>query len=514
MERPFRIPSQTPSEGERNKPSRIGATVITATLFWVWTALFHDVGALYFLEMSDSLFDGKPFGAYLNCTSQPLGFAIGSLIYFFAGRKGVFSARWKPALFGGCIALFCLFYFSLETYHVYALSSGIALCAAAIGAMLWMDLFVELMQQGSRSLVTAVIASMATRRICSIFLSAISPTESLTVAIFLHGIFLALSYPGFFASEKEGHSPTRKTESPEPARSTSLSVGHAREKYSPGKIPWQLFLHLLCYGIGFGTIHGTLGVSNYLYSLNAYDTSGLAMSITGLAFALAMTIACTRKLDRVESLWQRVRGVVFPLVIISYSLIPILGSITLPSTLAEDGNIAYSALFVLGCFMMTKETDVNPFVIASVGCFFKCMGFFVGILLGYVFGSSGAIVNSTASQLVTLAVFIAFSLGTFWIGSERQMRHWWGLRCVRTPQYQHNRILEEKCDKLARLHELSPRETELLAMLAQGKRAATIKEECDLSIFTVRNHIQNIYRKLDIHSIDELSRLVGNMQED
>ncbi len=51
----------------------------------------------------------------------------------------------------------------------------------------------------------------------------------------------------------------------------------------------------------------------------------------------------------------------------------------------------------------------------------------------------------------------------------------------------------------ARLHTLSPREREILSLMAGAKRIAGISRELDIAEQTVRNHISNIYFKLNIH---------------
>ena len=51
-------------------------------------------------------------------------------------------------------------------------------------------------------------------------------------------------------------------------------------------------------------------------------------------------------------------------------------------------------------------------------------------------------------------------------------------------------------------------------LLAQGRRASEIKEEKHLSINTVRSHIQRLYTKLDVHSIDSLNELIKHVEVD
>ena len=50
---------------------------------------------------------------------------------------------------------------------------------------------------------------------------------------------------------------------------------------------------------------------------------------------------------------------------------------------------------------------------------------------------------------------------------------------------------------------LTPREREILRLLAAGKTAKPIATELKLSLYTVRTHIQNLLRKLEVHSFLE-----------
>ena len=55
---------------------------------------------------------------------------------------------------------------------------------------------------------------------------------------------------------------------------------------------------------------------------------------------------------------------------------------------------------------------------------------------------------------------------------------------------------------------LPERETELLALIAQGKTRAEIERELFLSQNTVKTHARHLYAKLGVHSKDEVQRLV------
>jgi DNA-binding NarL/FixJ family response regulator len=55
---------------------------------------------------------------------------------------------------------------------------------------------------------------------------------------------------------------------------------------------------------------------------------------------------------------------------------------------------------------------------------------------------------------------------------------------------------------------LSPRELEVLKMLARGRDRAYIEEKLVVSRNTVKAHVKHIYAKLGIHSHQDLIALV------
>lgn len=63
---------------------------------------------------------------------------------------------------------------------------------------------------------------------------------------------------------------------------------------------------------------------------------------------------------------------------------------------------------------------------------------------------------------------------------------------------------------VARDHDLTPREGEILEYLLRGKSVPAIASEVLLSVNTVRTHVAHIYQKFDVHSRDELVALVDD----
>jgi DNA-binding CsgD family transcriptional regulator len=72
--------------------------------------------------------------------------------------------------------------------------------------------------------------------------------------------------------------------------------------------------------------------------------------------------------------------------------------------------------------------------------------------------------------------------------------------------------LDTRCAAVASRFALTAREEEVLALLARGKTARHIQEELVVSNSTVKAHRNNIYKKMNIHSHQELIHLIEKMR--
>ena len=70
------------------------------------------------------------------------------------------------------------------------------------------------------------------------------------------------------------------------------------------------------------------------------------------------------------------------------------------------------------------------------------------------------------------------------------------------------------CNKICFEHGLSPRESEIFLLMAKGRNAEYIQNALFISNHTAKTHIANIYRKLDVHSAQELLDLVEDAKEE
>ena len=64
-----------------------------------------------------------------------------------------------------------------------------------------------------------------------------------------------------------------------------------------------------------------------------------------------------------------------------------------------------------------------------------------------------------------------------------------------------------RVDELARKYDLSPRESQVLRLMAERKSVAQMEEDLFVAQGTIKAHVNHIYKKMDIHSRAELLAL-------
>ena len=73
--------------------------------------------------------------------------------------------------------------------------------------------------------------------------------------------------------------------------------------------------------------------------------------------------------------------------------------------------------------------------------------------------------------------------------------------------------VRDTCLAIAKRYGLSPRETEVFVLLAQGRTRAFIQDELVLSNGTVKTHVSHIYAKMDVHDRQEMMDLIWRGDE-
>lgn len=70
-----------------------------------------------------------------------------------------------------------------------------------------------------------------------------------------------------------------------------------------------------------------------------------------------------------------------------------------------------------------------------------------------------------------------------------------------------------RCDRVADMYLLSRRETDVLYLLAKGRNVGYIKEKLYISEGTAKTHVHHVYKKLNVHSQQELIALIDSVED-
>lgn len=470
----------------REKKGDYAAAAMSVAL-WGWINFFHDVGARAFYPFMKDVYVGSLFiGSCFNCFALSLGLAAASLLVFAGCRRGILvGPRGQRALYLTGVILTVLFYVLRDATMRYALTSLVSLGAVTVGGMLLFTSVLPRSKNWRRLLPPTAVSAVILVKVLEALSQTVLPF-SLVSAVAMHLALLAVC--AFLAFR-------------EPVETSAAGADRARS--ASRRSPYPLLWSVLCYGLSFGVMHGMLGFSPESRTMNYGATLLISIPV-----AAAVVFGCIWRLRSTEGIWDRLRGAVFPATMLGYSLFVTLVDIPLSTVIISGAYCAYVALLVEGCIVMAEECSLDLIVASSAALLLLFSGYTAGAAAGYVFGLLGLHQSQLAVSLLLVGMFLVLSLGTFWIGNERSRRKWWGLRIEETPEYRHEEALRDICEHIATRYELSPREEDILFRVACGKKAEQIRSDYSLSIYTVRNHIQRVYRKLNVHSALELQDFV------
>lgn len=233
--------------------------------------------------------------------------------------------------------------------------------------------------------------------------------------------------------------------------------------------------------------------------VGAFNTSGenfmnQSLLLAGLAIgAITLSMILNPSLPEPLALYRPVIPAMFA---------GILLSIMLPHSLSFVGNgLIVMGVYCLDMLMMLVTTDI-----AFRSRIPVALTFGVTILiarLGTFCGTVGAVFLPQLtlwSELFMDRTLLLCVLGLGLIGMlfftfgdiERQYE------IPYTPK-QEDRSQLEKCHRIAHSCSLSPRETEVLILLAQGRSVPYICEKLSIAKGTAKHHVSNIYRKIGVY---------------
>lgn len=174
-------------------------------------------------------------------------------------------------------------------------------------------------------------------------------------------------------------------------------------------------------------------------------------------------------------------------------------------------NIGYAIFYIITYLMLCRLSfrfGVNPLLLfGSTFAAIRGAQWLAGVVgnWSYAVSENAFLLLCAVALLVLLAGFLA-SMGL------RSNVETWGMK----PKDRENdianklplEVLSDTCARIARAHNLTRREEEMLLFLAQGSTFADIESALTISHATVKSHVQHTYEKCGVHSKSDLVAFV------
>lgn len=260
-------------------------------------------------------------------------------------------------------------------------------------------------------------------------------------------------------------------------------------------------------------LSGTLCGVGLTYGSDASAPVQTPLALIPLLIILGIALMCVKRSRALDALY--LSAVVAFLAALTFFSPVLLTSIDLPLVSQLPNhlfNVGANCLLVLALLTASTVGRRNPadffrIAVLYAGCI--CLGILIGATAGHLLNSLvprhlEVVIWAFALMAVVfvcynLILMRAFSFDDVVAKVER----------VRAPSIvAPSESFDERCQDVACAFGLTPRETEILQYYARGRSTTVVQEALVLSYNTVKTHVKNIYRKMDVHSQQELIDLV------
>lgn len=275
----------------------------------------------------------------------------------------------------------------------------------------------------------------------------------------------------------------------------------AMKEGDPKTIPWKpiLLMAVCTFAGGFGALPTQLLVPGNVLG---------AMFVTALVFFGVLSASRWFNFDTIYQL-------AFPLFIVGFLFVmPTFGSNAQIMALCYDAGYTMLSMYIMIVMSnITYRFGVNAVWINGIERGIRYVVELVGWL---AFAGASAHLGEEATSIlyggVAVAVVLTFVVIFF---TERGLSAKWGVVLKDDPMGSASAEgrMAIRVSDLSRAYNLSPREEEVLQLIAQGDTVAEIEEVLYVSQGTVKAHINHIYRKFNIHSKSELFELLNDVEK-
>lgn len=447
---------------------------------WLWRCSFSTA-----LDSSAALGSYGGLGPMWT-TNNPMwiGFALGMGLAFLL-REKLYPLNRKRSLFGVLFLLGCAgtvaFYYSLSRSAAGCLMSFLLIdTLCAFYCLMWWESFTGL---STKTAGVILLGSFIVMCVGNLLTSSIFESSDAELPCVLALIFLCIALIG-----------VRKASLNEVVFDTpDFSIQLSRQ----GKIAFIV--------IGFTYSLAFSVVAKDSLGQNAYA------GVTNFGSWAAMVLLAVNVLGLPEK---------SPLVGLRYTCFPVFVTGFVLLAAAQDAVVRDMALGFIHCgfyyfsmfmvlFMLyvASETDIPVIVVGSLVEFLAHIGMSGGLVAAEGVGQIVPL-NGLVQSVLAIICFLLLFIAVFLLLRQKDDVFLWGILKQRSDEAYFLDLTIKRCDALADAHRLTAREREVLIELAQGRKPRQISDEFVLSVRTVQTHINSIYRKLKVHSNEELLDLV------
>lgn len=258
-----------------------------------------------------------------------------------------------------------------------------------------------------------------------------------------------------------------------------------------------------------------MAVCTFAAAFGALPTQSLVLgNVVGALFVTALVFFGVLSASRWFN-FDTIYQLAFPLFIVGFLFVmPTFGGSGQIMALCYDAGYTMLSMYIMIVMSnITYRFGVNAVWINGIERGIRYLVELVGWLtLAGASANYGAEATGMIYNVIAVAVVLAFLVIFF---TERGLSAKWGL--VLTDDQLESAPAEgrlaTRVSDLSHVYNLSPREEEVLQLLAQRSTVAEIEEVLYVSQGTVKAHVNHIYRKLGIHSKAELFELLDSPEK-
>lgn len=259
------------------------------------------------------------------------------------------------------------------------------------------------------------------------------------------------------------------------------------------QIPYRFMATSFIQGLGLGCVLGAFG----MFALSS-DISRSIVAISALTGSAVLTFVTVMiaQLNFNRSIYQ----VGFPLMAVGLFISGLAIESPMAWILCLITGFLYLdlVLWALGSYLIESCNQPSTWV-AACPTMFLMAGRAVGLMSGEYFGAIDL------RLFLAVAGFLAL-FSALMLSSAKNIKTGWGFIRPGKPDTEYD--FNEACRSIAQDFSLTPREHDVLKLLASGKTSEEISKALFISQNTAKTHIQSIYNKLGVHSRKKLHSIV------